>query len=90
MLVFTVKSTEISVKSGVSAKGRPYELHEQYALVDLGEERRKVAILLETGQQPYVPGQYEIDPASFVVDQYNSLGVKLRLRPIKAAVRGVG
>lgn len=82
---FVVKTTEVAVKSGIGKSGRPYELHEQAVYFETEDERRKIRVTLATGQTPYAPGEYVMDPRSFVVDQYGALGLKLALLPAARA-----
>lgn len=90
MLKFEVQSTEVSVKTGVSRRGKPFEITEQIAKLALNGELRKVTIGLPRGQSPYAPGAYTIDPASFYVDGFGQLQMRLRLMPIATDARKAG
>lgn len=90
MLRFEIRSTEVAVKSGVSRRGRPFEIKEQTAFLNHNDESRKVVFALERDAQPYAPGVYTIDPSSFYVDGFGQVQMRLRLRPVAAEARKVG
>jgi len=83
-----IKSTEVSVRSGIGKSGRPYEIVEQIGFIELNDERRKLRINVDKGAQPYAPGEYTLDESSFSVDQYGGLAVRVRLKALaKSAAR---
>jgi len=84
----TVKSTHVLERKIHSEKrGRDYVFREQEAVVELGEERRLIALSLEDDQAPYPVGQYEVLDGSFEVDRNRNLALKRRLalKPLTVA-----
>lgn len=99
MIKIEVKSTAVqprtvNVRSGARA-GQEMTFHEQdaYAFTtdDQGNPRpypQRITLNIDVpkGQQPYQPGIYQLDPACFFVDRFNSLQLgRLRLKPITQA-----
>lgn len=88
-----VKSKEVEVKKGVARSGKPYEIFEQTAYLHTGDEIRRVTVPLRSGQSPYAPGNYAIDPDSYAVDRFGGLGIgrlQLVAMPPVAAQAKVG
>lgn len=85
-----VKSNEIHVKSGTSARtGKPYTIREQEAWAYTADKEGKphpypVRIRVQLGdeQDAYPLGDYTISPASFYADRFNSLALGLVLSPV--------
>lgn len=85
-----VLDSQISNRSGVSTKGKPYSINSQENIVfELNSEVRKVAINLKDGVSAYAPGLYTFDPASclrvgrfgFEFDQY----AEIKLVPVSSS-----
>lgn len=81
-----VHSDNVDVRSGTSAKGRPYTIREQFAYVQLGNDPypTKIKLNLKEGQLAYRPGHYVLHDSSFYVDQYSNLQVSVALVPAPA------
>jgi hypothetical protein len=56
-----VIDTTISVREGISAKGKPYKISSQEILVELNDEVRRVPLNLPDNASAYLPGAYTID-----------------------------
>lgn len=85
MLRVSIKSTELAEKSGVKA-GREWKIREQTGWIDLESgERRKLAISIKDGAQPWPVGDYSVSPLSFYVDNFGALSLgRLVLEKIAA------
>lgn len=85
MLLVTIKSKDLNEKSGRNAKGE-WKIREQTGWIELNDERRRLAISLKDGAQPFEPGVYEVALTSFFVDTYGALSLgRLQLQPSKGA-----
>lgn len=87
MINIEIKSQETRTKSGVSKKGKPYSITEQFGWVTLANgETRRVVIALEDGALPYASGRYELHRDSLYVDGFGQLALgRLKLVPVSAA-----
>lgn len=83
MLKIEIKSAEVFVKSGVSAKtGKPYNIRTQEAYAHVYDKSghpapypvRIVLSLPDTGPA-YNPGTYQLDPRCIYVDRFGSLAI---------------
>ena len=91
MLKFTVVSAAVRELNGTSAKsGKAYALRFQtvYAhTVDrdgvVAPFPEKLEVILDTGAQPYAPGDYTLHPSAVYVDQNGRLACSPRLVPVK-------
>jgi hypothetical protein len=91
MLTITIKSTQTTTKSGVSAKGKPYSITEQEGFIELNDERRKLRVPLADGAAPFPVGDYHVGDGSFFVGDYGRLEIgRLDLVPSPAKLRNVG
>ena len=86
--------TSVTTKSGTSKKnGSAYTIHEQTAYAHVLDENGKPGkypvkckVPLDDPDKHYRPGFYTVDPRSFYVGDFDSLGVgRLRLVPIAPA-----
>jgi len=78
MLTIEIHSTDIKVKSGVSAAtNKPYEIREQVGYYRIPGEvyPRQIRIALEDDAAPYAVGLWEISGESFYVNKYEQLNV---------------
>jgi hypothetical protein len=83
-----VKSAEVREQSGTSkTSGKPYELREQAAWIDLGKAYPvEVKFLLQKGQQPFAVGHYDAGTDCFWVGRGSNLNFDLsRMKPAKVA-----
>lgn len=96
MIKIEIESTDVSIKSGTSAKsGKPYSIREQKAWAYLSGEDGKpqkhpvsMLVILEEDQAPYPVGVYVLHPSSLYVAQFGRLSVgKVRLTPIAQAMK---
>jgi len=79
-----VTDMKVTTKEGTSAKGKPYTIHEQQALVHKGLERLLIQVPLDDVAKPYPPGNYTVDPSSFVKGPWGQLEIgRLQLLPTK-------
>lgn len=89
MNVIVVKSANSAVRTIPAREGRAkIQFNEQVCAIETGEEfPRPFRISLDDEQKPYAPGYYYVDPASFVVNKYDSLelGRRIKLLPLPAA-----
>lgn len=87
MLKIEVKTNEVQVKSGVSAKsGKPYNIRTQEAYAHTFDKDGRpapypvrVVLTLPDGGFPYQPGTYQLDPRCIYVDRFGSLAIS---RPV--------
>jgi len=87
VLRLTIKSAEVTEKTGTNAKG-PWKIREQTARIELNDESRKVVVALNKDAAPYAPGVYEVSDASFYIDNYGGLQLgRLVLRPAGTVAR---
>lgn len=78
-----VKSAEVEMRGGKRADGSQWSIPEQTAYVVTEDEIKRIRLSLAKGQTPYAPGDYEINPTSFVVDNFGSLKIgRLQLLPL--------
>jgi hypothetical protein len=95
MLKLEVRSGEVSLKQGTSAKtGKPYSIREQVAwcfFVDaqgvLEPYPSRVLLTIEDNEQPYPPGIYELSPSSFSLGKFGSIFCRPKLMPFAANVK---
>lgn len=94
MIKIEIKTEQVKVKSGVSAKTqKPFKVTEQIGWAFLTSQDgsvkpypTEIRIQLEEGQFPYKPGFYSIAPQSVVVGQFEKLTFgALILVPVPAA-----
>jgi hypothetical protein len=89
-----IQSSEVKSRSGTSQKtGRPYTIREQqaYAHIPTSAYPVEISINLRGDEQPWSPGMYQLDDASFFVDRFKSLSIgTLTLRPIAAEQKKAG
>lgn len=80
----------IEIKGGTAINQRGYKdkmYGEQQAALHMGQDFPLVfRVNVEVGNE-YKPGWYDLDPSSFVTDQYGNLGIK---RPKLIAAKAVG
>jgi hypothetical protein len=87
-----VKTTEVSTKSGTSAKtGKPYSIREQEAWAYTTDRDgrphpypQRIRITLGDDQPPYPTGLHTLSPASFFVDRFGGLALGPVLQPLGA------
>jgi hypothetical protein len=80
-LEIEVRTTDVQDKKGISKKGAPYHIREQFGLVALPSgETRRVVISLEADDEPLAPGVYVPGPNAYYVDRFDSLAVSSRRR----------
>ena len=90
-----IKSLAVATRSGVGDGGKLWKVQEQtgYAFTVAKDGTpepypQKVTVRITDGQQPYAPGVYELQDASFFVGQYGKLTLgDLVLMPVKQAAR---
>lgn len=91
MIQIEVKSTEVTTKSGTSAKsGKPYSIREQVAVYAFLHDREgkpnpyptRISISLRDDQEPYPVGLYTLAPESLYADRFSQLSLGPVLRPI--------
>lgn len=87
MNLILIKSANSAVRTINKRDGTKISFNEQTAAIECGEEfPRPFKVTLEENQKPYQPGYYYVDPASFVVNKYDSLelGHRVKLLPMPA------
>lgn len=98
MINIEVKSTEVTVKSGTSARtNKPYSIREQQGVYAFLHDRdgkqspypTRISVTLRDEQEPYPVGMYTLAPESLYADRFNQLSLGPVLRPIpgKAAIK---
>lgn len=88
---FIIKSTDVEILKGISKRTqKPYEMHIQTAFWHHDDEVKKVRVTLRTGQLPYAPGNYTLSPASFSVNNFGDLELRVALLPLAADIKKVG
>lgn len=98
MINIEVKSTEVTVKSGNSARtGKPYSIREQQGVYAFLHDRdgkqspypTRISVTLRDEQEPYSVGMYTLAPESLYADRFNQLSLGPVLRPIpgKASIK---
>ncbi|MDL1889327.1 helix-destabilizing protein [Nitrospirales bacterium NOB] len=99
MINIEVKSTEVSTKSGFSARNnKPYSIREQVAVYAFLHDREgkpnpyptRISITLRDEQDPYPVGLYTLAPESLYADRFSQLSLGPVLRPLpsnKAALK---
>ena len=91
MNAIIVNSANSAVRT-IPARGdrAKIQFNEQTCAIETGEEfPRPFRISLDDDQKPYPPGRYYIDPASFVVNKFDSLemGRRIKLLPLPQAAK---
>ena len=78
-----VKSADVELKRGTSKAGKPYEIREQHAYINLGKAYPvEFRFSLDEGRAAYSPGNYIVDPSCLYVDRYGQLALgRIRLLP---------
>lgn len=83
-----IENPTVNTRSGVSAKGREYQIREQSALMFKSGSRYpdKIKINVPDGQSAYQPGRYELHDDSFQVSRFGNpeLRAILVAAPVKA------
>ncbi|MCZ2152945.1 MAG: G5P family DNA-binding protein [Bryobacterales bacterium] len=91
MINIEVKSTEVIVKSGNSARtGKPYSIREQVAVYAFLHDRdgkpnpypTRVSVTLRDEQEPYPVGLYTLAPESLYADRFAQLSLVPVLRSV--------
>ncbi|MDT8385161.1 MAG: single-stranded DNA-binding protein [Gammaproteobacteria bacterium] len=86
MFKIEIKTTEIDVFTGNSKKtGNPFSIRNQFGWIHLRDKPypMELKIQLDDQQQPYPPGEYQVDEKSFVIDRFQNLSVgRLKLLPL--------
>lgn len=79
-----VQSAQLDVKRGIGKSGKPYEIREQHAYINLGKTYPvEFRFSLDTDREPYAPGNYFVDPNCLYVDRYGQLSLgRVRLLPV--------
>lgn len=96
MITVEVTSSQLEEKRGVSARtGKPYSIREQevwfHTCDKSGQPRphpERGSVVIDDDQRPYPPGRYSICPSSLFMGRFGSLDIRVRLRPLPAAVAG--
>lgn len=88
-VVIEITSTHVDVRNGTSQRtGKPYSIYEQQAYMHTGEPYPvRIKINLESGQNAYQPGNYDLHPSSFFADRFGSMSVRPVLVPRPAEQR---
>ncbi|MDR2092848.1 MAG: G5P family DNA-binding protein [Azoarcus sp.] len=95
MLKLEVRTAEVSLKQGTSAKtGKPYSIKEQVAwcfFVDAHGNPEpypsRVMLTIEDDEQPYQPGIYELSLKSFSLGKFGSIFCRPKLTPIASVAK---
>ncbi len=75
-LKIEILSTAVEVKSGLSSKGKPYEIKSQIAYLYIAGEPYPTKMTINLRDiRPYNVGFYCLDDKSFYVDGYSNLSV---------------
>lgn len=91
MINIEVKSTEVSTKSGNSARtGKPYSIREQVGVYAFLHDRdgkpnpypTRITVILRDEQEPYPVGLYTLAPESLYADRFAQLSLGPVLRPV--------
>lgn len=85
-----VESDFVDSRGGMSAKNKPYEIHEQKVWMFLNSKfPKEVSLNLPAADKALAPGMYEVDIApALEVGDYGRLAIdarKLQFRPLLAA-----
>jgi len=71
--------------------GEPWQLVKQKCILDQGDGLGFVfAVTIPNGESPYTPGEYHIDPQSYVPGRFDRIELdarKLRLLPIRSVAQ---
>ena len=79
VIQITERNLETEVKTIRGANG-PFNIKEQTAMINLGDEHRRITLTMDEFDQPYPVGDYELDLAkSLTVAEFGKL--KLVRRP---------
>lgn len=81
----TIKSSEITVDSGVSKAGKPYSIPKQKAYLVDGEMVLPFFVSLGRDQSAFASGEYDLAASSFSVSPWGSLELdRVKLEPVAA------
>lgn len=78
-IVIEIESTKLTSKKGVSSRTqKPYEIHEQAALMfkDGSRYPDKVKVTIPDGQPAYAPGRYQLADDSFQPSRFGAIEVR--------------
>lgn len=83
-----VEATEVRTRSGISSKtGKPWQMHEQSALLRGERVMGEIRLDLEAADKPYPVGEYEIDfERSIGIGSYGSVTFRPVLKAVEAKV----
>ena len=85
MIVVEIKDGTVRERTA-QVRGRDSKFREQEGWAVLNGETRRVRVPLGRELGGYAPGRYQVDPASFGVNQWGDLVVsRLLLKPVAAA-----
>lgn len=80
-----IKSEVVNTNSGTSRNGKSYSIREQNAALDNGGDfPHPFRIQLEDKQPAYAPGEYQLDPQSIYVGDFQRLSIgRVKLLPVQ-------
>ena len=79
----------VAIKSGVK-DGRPWEIKEQHAFIELNGERRRIVVPVSKFREPYAAGKYTLDLGAHLrVGKYGNLQLddRIALVPVAAPAK---
>lgn len=90
MIRVTVAQTTVRELKGTSKNtGKPYHMRFQNGYAHTVDKEgntppfpEKFEISLDTDQQPYAPGEYQLHPSAVYVDRDGRLAISARLTPL--------
>lgn len=91
MIKLSVFNQPVRNLKGVGkTSGKPYDMNIQTVYAAVVDEQNqplpvpeKFEVVLESGQQPYAPGDYTLSPSSIYVDRNGRLALSPKLVPLK-------
>lgn len=95
MIKITVAQTTVRELKGIAkVSQKPYHMRFQTGYAHTVDKEgnqppypEKFEIMLDTDQQAYAPGEYQLHPSAVYIDRDGKLAVSARLTPVRAAAK---